>query len=61
MIKWRNRVLLVSESIRVSFGNISILYYLIFIITQHVMGHHPFTNIDGHDPDIMTSAPDTYA
>ena len=22
------------------------------------MGHHPFTNIDGHDPDIMTSAPD---
>ena len=26
MIKWRNRALLVSELIQVSFGNISILY-----------------------------------
>ena len=24
-------------------------------IHQHVMGHHPFTNIDGSDPDIMTA------
>ena len=23
-----------------------------------MLGHHPFTNIDGHDPDIMTSAPE---
>lgn len=25
---------------------------------QHVMGHHPYTNIDGSDPDIMTAAKD---
>ena len=23
---------------------------------QHVLGHHPFTNIDGADPDIVTAA-----
>lgn len=22
------------------------------------MGHHIYTNIDGHDPDIMTAAPE---
>ena len=23
-----------------------------------MLGHHSFTNIDGHDPDIMTAAPE---
>ena len=23
---------------------------------QHVLGHHPYTNIDGADPDIVTAA-----
>jgi len=26
-------------------------------IHQHVLGHHPYTNIDGADPDIATAAP----
>ncbi len=25
-------------------------------IHQHTMGHHPYTNIDGADPDIVTAA-----
>ena len=25
-------------------------------INQHTFGHHPYTNIDGSDPDINTSA-----
>lgn len=25
-------------------------------IHQHVLGHHPYTNIDGADPDIVTAA-----
>ena len=28
------------------------------VYLQHVMGHHVYTNIDGHDPDIMTAAPE---
>ena len=23
---------------------------------QHTLGHHPFTNIDKYDPDIMTAS-----
>ncbi len=23
---------------------------------QHTLGHHPYTNIDGADPDIVTAA-----
>ena len=26
------------------------------LIHQHVLGHHPYTNIDGADPDIVTAA-----
>jgi len=26
--------------------------------SQHIVGHHLYTNIDGHDPDIMTSITD---
>ena len=38
------------------------VYYNLFTKTdwlwtyfQHVFGHHPYTNIDGMDPDIITS------
>ena len=32
---------------------VSIMIWI--LITQHVFGHHPFTNIDGVDPDISTA------
>ena len=28
----------------------------VYISSQHVLGHHPYTNIDGADPDIVTAA-----
>ena len=28
--------------------------YLVWLY-QHMLGHHPYTNIDGADPDIDTS------
>ena len=30
-------------------------------IYQHVFGHHPYTNIDGADPDIVTAASVSHA
>ena len=32
-------------------------YWLITACTT-VLGHHSYTNIDGHDPDIMTAIPE---
>ena len=26
-----------------------------YSLTQHVLGHHPYTNVDGADPDIQTA------
>lgn len=31
--------------------------YLVWLY-QHMLGHHPYTNIDGADPDIVTSEKD---
>ena len=28
------------------------------LLLQHTLGHHPFTNIDKYDPDIMTASED---
>ena len=25
------------------------------LFIQHIFGHHPYTNIDGYDPDISTA------
>ena len=28
----------------------------LFLYLQHTLGHHPYTNIDGADPDIVTAS-----
>ena len=35
---------------------VSILHYLcIYYSCQHTYGHHNYTNVDGSDPDIVTT------
>ena len=36
--------------------NILISSFVNFVHSQHVLGHHPYTNIDGADPDIVTAS-----
>ena len=58
---FRRHVYVNRESIEIGPLLISLIYFLLMlqpprlIYFQHIFGHHPYTNIDGFDPDISTA------